>query len=178
MAWLQSSFRLYRHQKEKQMSTASKIITGTVIGAGVIAGIKYFSGLMRAQVQLQIIPTIHLHSINLQGLVVRVDALLKNPSNASFKIKYPFIQIMHKDTLIGSSQAINKDIHIPAYGQVLIKDMMVDIPSLNFLSLITDLILSLNNNEPVLLNVGVITTIKLGWTEMAYEHRQDLTLKK
>ena len=154
-----------------------KIIAGTAIGAAVIAGISYMSKLQRAQVQLQIVPSIYVHKVSLQGLVIRIDALLKNPTAASFTIKYPFIEIMHKETLIGSSQAINKDIVIPAFGQVLIKDMMVDVPVLNFFSLISDLILSINNKEPVVLNVGVITTVKLGWSQVSYEHKQDLTLK-
>ena len=160
------------------MSAIIKIVAGTVIGAGVIAGITYVRGITRAQAQLQIVPSIYLHKISLEGLVIRVDALLKNPSGASFKIKYPFIEIMHSGKLIGSSQVVNKDITIPSYGQVMIKDMMVTIPTLNFFSIISDLLLSINNNEPVVLNVGVITTVDLGWTQTAYEHRQDLTLKK
>ncbi len=160
------------------MSAITKIVAGTVIGAGVIAGINYVRGITRAQAQLQIVPSIYLHKISLEGLVIRVDALLKNPTKASFKIKYPFIEIMHSGKLIGSSESVNKNISIPSYGQVMIKDIMITIPTLNFFSIISDLLLSINNNEPVVLNVGVITTVDLGWTQTAYEHRQDLTLKK
>ena len=159
------------------MSAITKAIVGTAVGAGLIGAISYVRGITRAQAELQIVPSVYLHKVSLEGIVIRVDALLKNPTKASFKIKYPFIEIMHSQRLIGSSQVINKDIHIPSFGQVMIQDMMVNVPVLNFFEVVSALILSINNHEPVVLNVGVITTVDLGWTQKAYEHRQDLTLK-
>ena len=160
------------------MNTIVKLIAGTVAGAGVVAGVRYFTNIKRAQAELQIVPNLYVHSITLEGLVLRIDALLKNPTNASFTLKYPFIEITHKNTLIGSSQVVNKNIKIPAFGQVLIQGMMVSIPVLGFVTVVYDLITAINNNEPVILNVGVITTVDLGWTQVAYDHRQDVTLKK
>lgn len=159
------------------MDSTNKVVATLLTGAALVAGLSYAGRLRRAQVQLQIIPSVSVFKMSMQGLTLRVAALLKNPTAASFTIKYPFIEVMHKGTLIGSSQVQNRDIEIPAFGQVLIPDMMVDIPVLNFFSLISDLILSLNNHEPVVLNVGVITTVRIGWSSVAYEHRQDLTLK-
>ena len=160
------------------MSATNKIIAGTVIGAGALAAIAYFRNINRAQAQLQVIPNASIYKVNLEGLTVKVDALLKNPTGASFKIKYPFIQLTHKNVLVGSSQAINKDIKIPAYGQVLIQDMMVKIPVLSFFSVVYDMIQSLLNNQSIVFNVAVITTVDLGWSQVAYEHKQDLTIKK
>ena len=160
------------------MNTIAKLIAGTVAGAGVIVGVRYFSNIKRAQAELQIVPNMYVHKISLDGLVLRIDALLKNPTNASFTLKYPFIEITHGNTLIGSSQVVDKNIKIPSFGQVLIQGMMVNIPVIGFATIIYDLITSLNNHEPVILNVGVITTVDLGWTQVAYEHRQDVTLKK
>lgn len=157
--------------------SATKVIAGTAIGAGLIAGAIYFARIRRAGVQLQVIPNANIHQLSLDGLTIRVDALLKNPTGASFKIKYPFIEITHKDMLAGSSQVVNKDIKIPAYGQVLIKDMMVKIPVLSFFSVMYDVVKSLLNNKSIVFNVGVITTIDLGWSQIPFEHKQDLTLK-
>jgi hypothetical protein len=159
------------------MTTITKLIAGTVVGAGVIAGLRYFTNIERAQAQLQIVPNMYVHKLSLEGLVLRIDALLKNPTNATFTLKYPFIEITHKKILVGSSQVVNKDIRIPAFGQVLIQGMMVSIPVIGFVSVVFDLVTSLSNREPVILNVGVITTVDLGWTQVAYEHRQDITLK-
>jgi len=155
----------------------TKIIAGTAIGAGAIAAIAYFNRIRRAQVQLQVIPNANIHQLSLDGLTIKVDALLKNPTGASFKIKYPFIEISHKGTLVGSSQSVNKDIKIPAYGQVLIQDMMVKIPVLSFFSVMYDVVKELLNKKGIVFTIGVITTVDLGWTQIPYEHKQDLTLK-
>lgn len=160
------------------MSTANKILAGTVIGAGAIAAIAYLRNIKRAQAQLEIIPVINIHQISLEGLTVRVDALLKNPTGASFKIKYPFVKLNHKDALLGSSQAVNKDIKIPAFGQVMIKDIMIKVPVLSFFSVGYDIIKALMNKQPITLTISVITTADLGVTQVAIEHKQDMTLKK
>ncbi len=160
------------------MSTANKILAGTVIGAGAIAAIAYLKNIKRAQAQLEIIPVINIHQISLEGLTVRVDALLKNPTGASFKIKYPFVKLNHKDALLGSSQAVNKDIKIPAFGQVMIKDIMIKVPVLSFFSVGYDIIKALMNKQPISLTRSVITTADLGVTQVAIEHKQDMTLKK
>ena len=160
------------------MSLTNKVIAGTVIGAGAIALIAYFNRISRAQVQLQVIPNASIYQLSLEGLTIKVDALLKNPTGASFKIKYPFIELTHKNVLVGSSQVINKDVKIPAYGQVLIKDMMVQIPVLSFFSVVYDMVKSLTNKQSIVFTVGVITTVDLGWSQVAYEHKQDLTVKK
>ena len=160
------------------MSATNKAIAGTVIGAGVIAAIAYFKNINRAQEQLQVILNASIYQLSLEGLTVKVDALLKNPTGASFKLKYPFIELTHKNVLVGSSQVINKDIKIPAYGQVLIQDMMIKIPVLSFFSVAYDMIKALMNKEPIVFTVAVITTLNLGWTQKAYEHKQELTLRK
>jgi len=160
------------------MSTANKVLAGTVIGAGAIAAIAYLKNIKRAQAQLEIIPVINIHQISLEGLTVRVDALLKNPTGASFKIKYPFVKLNHKEALLGSSQAVNKDIKIPAFGQVMIKDIMIKVPVLSFFSVGYDIIKALMNKQPITLTISVITTADLGVTQVAIEHKQDMTLKK
>src|ERR1700744_3825672 len=100
MAGLQGCSRLYRPQKKKQkiMSAIVKILAGTAVGAGVIVGVKYFTNIKRAQTQLQIVPSVFIHQLSFEGLTLRVDALLKNPTNAHFTIKYPFIEMMHLDS--------------------------------------------------------------------------------
>jgi len=160
------------------MSLTNRIIAGSVIGIGAVAAIAYFKRIGRAQTELQVIPNASIYQLSLEGLTIKVDALLKNPTGASFKIKYPFIELTHKNVLVGSSQVINKDIKIPAYGQVLIKDMMVNIPVISFFSVVYDMVKALSNQQSIVFTVGVITTVDLGWTQTAYEHKQDLTIKK
>jgi hypothetical protein len=138
----------------------------------------YFKNIDRAQAELEVVPTINIHKLGLDGLTVRVDALLKNPTGASFKIKYPFIKLTHKDVLLGSSQSVDKDIQIPAFGQVMIKNIMVNVPPISFFSVSYDIIKALMNKQPIVLAISVTTTAYLGLTQVAIEHKQDMTLKK
>jgi len=160
------------------MASLNKIVFGTAIGAGIIALISYFSRMSRASVQLEVIPSASIHSIGLTGLKIKVDAILKNPTAASFKVKFPYIKISHKGSTLGSSQVVNKDIDIPAYGQVVIDSMMVEIGALSFLSVAYDVIKALNNKESVALTVQTITTIDLGWSKIPYDDTKEITLKK
>lgn len=160
------------------MSTATKILAGTALGAGVLAAVNYFKNIKRAQVHLQVIPSAMIHQVSLEGLTIRVDALLKNPTDASFKVKYPFVEIIHKDVLVGSSQVVNQDIKIPAFGQALIQGMMVQIPIMSFFSVVYDMVKALMNKQSIVLTVAVISTVDLGWTKVPYESKRDLTLKK
>ncbi|HNP54751.1 MAG TPA: hypothetical protein PKK69_09030, partial [Ferruginibacter sp.] len=102
------------------MSAVSKILTGTLLGAGVIAVVGYVKGLKKTQAELEIIPTANLYEITWNAIVVRVDVLLKNPTKGTFSIKFPFVKIISGGTTLGSSQAVNKDIKIPTYGEVVI----------------------------------------------------------
>ncbi len=160
------------------MSAASKILTGTLLGAGVIAVIGYVKGLKKTQAELEIIPTANLYEITWNAIVVRVDVLLKNPTKGTFSIKFPFVKIISGGTTLGSSQAVNKDIKIPPYGEVVISKMLVTIPVTSFFSVASDVLKSLQNKKPVKLTIKVMTTVNLGWTQLPYESIDEITLKK
>lgn len=158
--------------------SAGKIFTGAVIIGGAIAGGSYFYNMRRASVQLEVIPKAYLHSSSWTTLVIRVDALLKNPTRASFKVKFPYIRITYGDSLIGSSQVINKDIQVPAYGQVVIDSMMVEVPVMSIVSSVYGIVKALYNKESVKLKAEVITTIDLLWSRIPYSSNTDIVLKK
>lgn len=160
------------------MVSLNKIIMGTAVGAGVVALISYLANMRRASVQLEVIPGVNIHSLSWTGLTLRIDAVLKNPTGASFKVKFPYVKISHKGTTLGSSQVIDKDISIPAYGQAVIDSIMVEVPTLSFFSVAYDIIKALNNKEAIALTVQTITTIDLGWSKVPYEDKKEITLKK
>ncbi len=160
------------------MSAAAKILTGTLVGAGVVAVYGYVKKLKKTQAELEIIPTANLYEITWNAIVVRVDVLLKNPTKGTFSIKFPFVKIISGGTTLGSSQAVNKDIKIPPYGEVVISKMLVTIPVTSFFSVASDVLKSLQNKKPVKLTIKVMTTVNLGWTQLPYESNDEITLKK
>ncbi|MGF2410755.1 hypothetical protein [Ferruginibacter sp.] len=160
------------------MSITSKILTGTLVGAGVIVVVGYVKKLKKTQAELEVIPTANIYEVTWNAIVVRVDVLLKNPTKGTFSIKFPFVKLISNGTTVGSSQAANKDIKIPSYGEVVISKMLVTIPVTSFFSVASDVLKSIQNKKPVKLTVKVTTTVNLGWTELPYESNDEITLKK
>ena len=77
------------------MSKLKNIVIGTTIGAGVIGLVSYLLGLKRTSAELESVATAMIHSVKLDGLTVRIDVILKNPTNSSLTIKYPFVKLYH-----------------------------------------------------------------------------------
>lgn len=160
------------------MGLLNKILVGTGISALVVGGITYLRRLNRTANELEVMPQLYLHKITLQGIVIRINVKLKNPTRTQIKMKFPFIKLLYKGTSIGSSQVVNRDIILPQYGEAVIDDIMITIPLLGVFSLANDLLKAFQSGEPVKLNVRTITTIDLGWKQHPYEDSQEITLKK
>jgi hypothetical protein len=160
------------------MSLLTKILAGTVIGAGAVAGWSYVKNLKKAQAELQIIPKVSLHQLSWDGLTIKIDVLLKNPTKGSFSVKFPFVTLLYKEATIGSSQAINREITIPQFGEVLIDKIMVQIPMDSVFSVVFTLIKALFNKEAATLTVRTLTHINLGWVVLPYENKQEVQIKK
>lgn len=160
------------------MSLLTKAITGTVLGAGAWAGWSYIKGLKTAGAELEVQPKASIHQLNWEGLIIRLDLLLKNPSKGSFDLKFPFVRLLYKDTLIGSSTPVDKDIRLLAYGQVMIDKIMVQVPMANVFSVAFTLIKTLIGGGSETLTIRTLTTINLGIIKLPYETKQDITIKK
>ncbi len=150
------------------------IISG--IGAGVVGLITYVTRLKRANAQLESITTAKIHSLKLDGLTIRVDVELKNPSRSSFNIKFPFVKLIYKDKVIGTSQVIDKDIKIPSNGEANIEAIMIKIPVTSIFSIGAGLIKLLVQKQAAVISVKTISTIDLGWKKLPYEKSDDMTL--
>lgn len=160
------------------MSALSKVIAGSVLGVGAWAGWSYLKNLKTAGAELEVQPKASIYKLDWNGLTIRLDVVLKNPSKASFSIKTPFVKLLYKDTVMGSSTPVDKEIKLPAYGQVLIEKVMVQIPMVNVFSVAFTLIKTLIGGGSVTLTVRTLTTINLGIIKLPYETKQDITIKK
>jgi hypothetical protein len=159
-----------------------KVLKQVLIGLGTVTGIyaayAYYQRLQRASAELQSTASVLVHKLDLSGLTIRIDVKLKNPTTTSFNIKFPFVKLIYKDAVIGSSQAINKDITLPAYGEALIDQIMINIPVLGLFSLGAGVVSSLTKGESIKVNVITMTTINLGWKQLPYQRNEEITLKK
>lgn len=160
------------------MSLVSKIVTASVVGIGAYAGWAYVKNLKKAQAELEVLPKATIYQLSWDGLTIRLDVLLKNPTKGSFSIKFPFVKLLYKDTVIGSSEAIDKEIKIPAYGQAMIDKILVQIPMTNVFSIAFTLIKALISGGSETITIRTLTTINLGIIKLPYENKQEVTVKK
>jgi len=160
------------------METWKKITVGTIIGGGLIGGTVYLLRLNKMSVELESVPVVKIHKLDFSGLTLRVDVQLKNPTRTPFKIKFPFVKLVYKGTTVGSSQVVDKDIQIPAFGEAIIDKMLIKVPLMNIFSLSGGLIKSIQNKEPVKLDVKTLTTIDLGWKKVPYTKADTITLSQ
>lgn len=155
-----------------------KILTVTLIGGGLIAGYSYYLKMKKTTAELEVIPDASIQSVNWDGITIRLDVLLKNPTKGSFSIKFPFVKLTYKNALVGSSQVVNQDIKIPAFGQAKIEKLLVNIPMLSIFSVSTSILKAIQNNEKITVTATLITTIDLGLISIPFEESHEVILKK
>lgn len=160
------------------METWKKIAVGTIVGGALIGGTIYVVRLTKMSTELETVPMVKIHKLDLTGLTLRVDVQLKNPTRTAFKIKFPFIKLVYKGATVGSSQVIDKDISIPAFGEAVVNQILIRVPLLNIFSLSGGLIKAIQNKEGVKLDVKTSTTIDIGWKKVPYGKSDTITLSQ
>ncbi len=153
-----------------------KILIGLGIGGGLAAGGTYLWRLRKTSVNLEIVPTVKVHKVDLEGLILRVDVTLKNPSSTGLKLKFPFVKLLIKGSSIGSSQAVNRDVALPSYGEARFEAIMIRIPMFSLLSTAKGLLTAIQKGDAFKIAVMTMTTIDLGWKTVPYETTDEVQL--
>lgn len=155
-----------------------KILIGLGIGSGAFAAYTYVRKLLRAAQQMQSVASVMIHSIDLtKGMTIRVDVRLKNPNDVAFKIKFPFVKLLYKGAVVGSSQVINIDKMLPAFGEAVFESIMINIPLLGLASTMIGVASSVLKGEAVQVTCLTISTIDLGWKQIPFEKTEEVMLK-
>lgn len=149
-----------------------------LMGGVAIVGYSYYVKMKKTTAELQVIPDASVHSVNWNGITIRIDMILKNPTNGSFSIKFPFVKVMYKNALVGSSEVVNRDIEIPAFGQTKISKLLVNIPMISIFSVSNSILKAIQNKEQVKIVATMMTTIDLGMVKIPFEESHEIILKK
>jgi hypothetical protein len=160
------------------MKNLGKLIAGTIVGGAAIAGTVYVVRLSRTGANLETVPMVHVYKLDLTGLTLQVDVQLKNPTRTALNIKFPFVKLVYKGTTVGSSQAVDKDIAIPAFGEAVINRILIRIPLLSLFSVSGGLIKAVKNQEQANIDVVTSTTIDLGIQKIPFSKTVTVTLSK
>lgn len=154
----------------------SRILTGTLVAGGVLALYAFVKRLHKTQLNLEALPKASLHKVSLQGVTMRLDIVLKNPTKGHFSIKFPFVKLSYQGATVGTSQVLNKDIEIPAYGQAVIEKIMIDIPLVNAFSVTSSVLKAVQNKVPVKMKAEIKTIVSAGMINMPFEKTYDLAI--
>lgn len=157
-----------------------KSLTSVVVGGGILAAVgAYLLRLRKTSAELETVVSAKLHSLTLSGITIRIDVQIKNPTRSSLGIKFPFVKLLYKGATVGSSQAINKDITIPSFGEVMVDDIKITIPILGLFSIGSDLVKAIKGaQDGISVQIKTITTIDLGWKTIPYEKMDEVVIKR
>jgi len=160
------------------MAKIGKILIGTGIGAGFIYLLSTLLGKKKLGDKLDTITLASIHNLDLKGLVVRIDVVLKNPTEYSVRIKQPYVRLLIGDKLIGSSQIQNEVIEIKGYSSLPLKNpIYITIPASGLLSLGGSFYQALVKKQPITLTVHTLSSIDLGSRWIGYDKKDNISLK-
>jgi hypothetical protein len=160
------------------MTALKKILVGGGITAGIVSGLVYLFRLKRTNAQLETVSSVVIQKFDLSGIILKIDITLKNPTRTGFSAKFPFVKVNYKDSMIGSSQVIDRDVAIPPYGEVKAANILVQIPLSGLLSVGTDILKSYQSGDGVKLTVVTVSTTDLGIVKIPYEKKEEITIRK
>ena len=160
------------------MPSITKIVIGTGIGAGMIWLVSYLMGKKKLGDQLDTITQARVHSVNLKGVTIRVDVVLKNPTQYSVRIKQPYVRLLFGGDLIGSSQIMDKQIELAAYKAQATDPIYVTIPVAGILKFGKSFYQAFALGQPIKLNIITMSIIDLGIKQLPYVKTDTITLNK
>jgi len=121
---------------------------------GLVLGGRYLYKLRRLSGELEVVT-----SVTLQGLNLRVDVTLKNPTEGSITVKHPFVKMMYKGDTFASSDVKDVDYVLPKFGQKKLDPIII---KLSFLTLATSfpaMARQYRTQGTMTIDVNIITTI-------------------
>jgi hypothetical protein len=154
-----------------------RFVLSALAVAGGFATWQYIQKMKRMQRNLQYIPTVQVLSISTKGITLLINILFKNPSAGSFSIQNPFIKLDYKGTVIGSTDAKNKHLTIPAYGEAVADNILLVIPVYQLFTVTAEVVKNLLVKKPVELTLTVITDIQLGKLIIPYEEKKPIIIR-
>lgn len=162
------------------MGLGKKILIGTSIAAGIGGlawGLSYLLGKKKVGDKLDTVTSVMVHSIKLNGLTLRIDVILKNPTEGTLTIKQPYVRVLYENKLIGSSQIQDKTIDIVKYGVKPLAPIYLTIPATGLFTLGDGLLKVLLKKQPAKITTVTVTSLKIGGQYVTYEKPEIITLK-
>lgn len=105
-------------------------------GAAAFFAGRYLLRLNNASKTIVTRTSLQVKKVSLSGIEIKASVRLQNPNPIGLSIQFPFINLIHKESSIGSSQVKDEIIQLPANGE---QSFDITIQSAGWLSLIQSL---------------------------------------
>jgi hypothetical protein len=131
-------------------------------GAGGLAlavGVPYLVNLNRLSVEIETVTKISIYKVKLDGVELKIEVTLKNPTKGSITIKFPFVKMMSEGKVFATSEVRDQDISLNAFSQVSVPPIFVNLSWMNLATTLPSILKKMRNNEPVSIQARTITTI-------------------
>ncbi|TSE02765.1 hypothetical protein [Aquimarina algiphila] len=145
-------------------------------GLATFFSIRYLSRLQRASTNITSRIRVSIHKVNLTGIELKAAVQIQNPNPVTLKLQHPFVKILFKDKLLGSSTIENSIIEIPEHSE---KNFDLKIQSAGWLTLIqilgTKVVSDIRSGAPIELKIQtqIITRVN----GLPYEQFDNIILK-
>ena len=120
------------------------IITATA--AALAWGISKVAKADKFYNRLNVECTGRIHKITFTKITVAVKAKMKNPTNTSITIQYPYVELHYKGEMLGSSEVKNETILIPQYGQPE-AELLIEISLLKLSAIAADMFRAIQTKQ-------------------------------
>jgi hypothetical protein len=164
--------------KDKRTVKTAALVLGTAAGAGLIYWIAT-EILPKKKVgdKLDTATKVNVHSIKADGVTLRIDAILKNPTEGELTIKQPYIKLLFGNKDLGNSKIENKLVTIAPYAETPMDPIYFTIPLMGLLTLGSGLLKALKDKKGAVITAVIMSGIKLGKTFHSYTKQQTFHLK-
>jgi hypothetical protein len=156
---------------------AKKIVIGTAVGAGVILLLSSFMSKKKVGDKLDTKTKVTVHSLDFNGLTLRIDVILTNPTEGTLTIKQPYIKVSFNNKDVGTTQLENKKVEITAYSPKPLDPIYLTIPATGLFSLGDGLVSLLLKKKPAQIKATIFTSIYLPTGFKSYDKTETMDLK-
>lgn len=146
--------------------------TGAIVGlAGAAFGGKYFYGLYKLSKELQVDKKGMIHKVTLSGIIMRVIATIRNPTNATASLTETRVEILYKGKTLARSKKMEDQFDIPKGDAKAMPAIDIELDFMSLLMSVPDLVKEYRSTGKVTLTVDTRAKID-GWYD--YKDIQDV----
>jgi hypothetical protein len=154
-----------------------KLLAGTVAGGAAIGFYAYYRSLRRLQKNMEVVIKAAVQSVKTEGITIKIDALIKNPTDGEIRMRFPHIRLKFNGETAGSSQVINRDIFFKAYSESKIENILIFIPAYGLAVAAVKAVKDVKEKKAVTITIETSSTIYAGPSKIPYTDSQDITIR-